>query len=94
MIHTLINLTIMIVLMILLDFFVEEKFHIRKKIVKKIGNIVTIILLIPILIGIDYIFLNIWPELEGYQLYMLSKIAFMMYFLPRKGDKKWEISKS
>ncbi len=87
MISTLINLAIVTVILLFLDFFVESKFHIRKRIVIKIGVIVTIILTILVVILIDFILVNYWPELDNNELYKYAKIGFIIYFLPRKGDK-------
>ncbi len=87
MIQTLINISIIIIALVILDFVIEAKFHIRKRIVKKVGVLLTIILSIVFVAGIDTILLNYWPELQNNELYKFTKIGFIVYFVPKKGDK-------
>lgn len=87
MLDSLINILIIILILLVLDFWVERKFKIRKWVVNKVGIIATIFLTIIVVIITDYIILYFFPELERSNFYKLSKIAFVVYFLPKRGDK-------
>lgn len=88
---TLLYLVIVIVSLLILDFFVENKFQIRKQIVNKLGIFLTIILIIFIVAMIDFTLINFRPELQENELYKYIKLVLFIYFLPRKGDKDEQI---
>jgi len=87
MIYSIISILIMILILVLMEIYVEEKIQLRKKIVKKLGVVGTIFLFLAIVVIVDIIVVNYWPDLRNDELFKYAMIGFLVFFLPKKGDR-------
>jgi hypothetical protein len=85
---TFLYLTGIFLAILLLEFLVEGKLQLRSRTVKKLGIVLSVILMIIALTSIHLVFVSLWPGLEHNKLFTYAMIGLMVFLLP----KKWDIA--
>lgn len=88
MIENTIKVLCLIAVLLVLEFFVERKILIRKRIVQKIGIIPTFICIVVLVVLIQLLVDAFAPQLNSKIYYELFRLGVILYFIPRRSDKK------
>lgn len=93
MIYSIMSILIIILVLVLMEIYVEAKIQLRKRIIKKLGVLGTITISLTIIVIIDIIVFNYYPNLRNDDLYKYAMLGFMVFFLPKRGDRNGNKSK-
>lgn len=90
MISSLLQILIIIAVLVFLEVVVEPRYSFRDKLTGKLGPFKVYFLLIVILVLLDLFVSSTIPSVENNDIYKYSKLAILVYFLPkgRKGGKR------
>jgi hypothetical protein len=87
------SLVLVLIALLLMELVVEEKFHLRRRIVRRLGKrswpgiLILIFFSIAVVMVLDEVLIPNWPQLQNNDLYKYAKLAFIVYFLPKRGDR-------
>jgi len=87
MTYSIISIFIIALILVLIEIYVEAKIQLRKKIVKKLGILGTVVLSLAIVVITDIIVFNYCPDLRNDDLYKYAMVGFLVFFLPKRGDR-------
>jgi len=92
------GLAIVFATLLIMELVVEQRFRLRGRLLERLvmrrcgrrtrwpGLFILVPGLLAAVTAMDAALLSRWPELEGDALYKYAKLAFIVHFLPKRGD--------